>query len=93
MLDRFLMTSEYFKEKRLSAGLTQLEVSDALGFKSPQIVSNWERGQCAPPTQCIGDLIELYSLNAAEVVDIITEENKRYLQTLLKVKVSSAKLG
>ena len=36
------------KKMRLKAGLSQRDVSTALGYTSPQYVSNWERGKSHP---------------------------------------------
>ena len=36
----------YLKSKRTKAQLSQTEVSEALGYTSPQFISNFERGLC-----------------------------------------------
>lgn len=41
------------REFRRKAGITQHELSDALGYESAQFVSNWERGISTPPSKTI----------------------------------------
>lgn len=53
----------YAKNLRSRAGLSQLDVSKALGFKSGQVVSNWERGFCYPPLESLKTLSGLYRVN------------------------------
>lgn len=79
MLRKFERTSKYFREKRLEAGFTQSELARVLGFTSAQIVSNWERGVCAPPMASLKPMIRFLKLDPIEVTDIITEENRRFL--------------
>ncbi|NCN39611.1 helix-turn-helix transcriptional regulator [bacterium] len=81
---RFEKIGHYFKQIRLDQGLTQSQLANLLGFKSAQIVSNWERGQCAPPTNSIGELIQHFNLDMNEVLDMITAANRDYLQQEFK---------
>lgn len=59
------------KKYREAKGLTQKEVTDHLGFKSPQFISNIERGLAAIPFYAIKDLyfIPKNKLIAAMVKD------------------------
>lgn len=36
---------EFLKQKRIEAGISQAKISDALGFTTPQYISNIERGK------------------------------------------------
>lgn len=76
---RFRDIGEFFKNARTAAGVSQAELSKILGFKSSQIVSNWERGLCAPPLKSVSKMIEVFELEASEVIDVITQANRRYL--------------
>lgn len=93
MLQRFEKIGQYFKNKRLELGFTQSELASSLGFKSAQIVSNWERGLCAPPLQSIGMIVEKFGLDVEEVLDIITQENREYLLQQMTAKTSKKKTG
>lgn len=39
---------KYLAEQRMSAGISQKQISDKLGLKSSQYISNVERGMCLP---------------------------------------------
>jgi len=86
---KFEFTSKYFRQKRLDAGLTQSELAQALGFSSAQIVSNWERGVCAPPMASLRPMIKALKLDPEEVTEVITEENKKVLREMLSSRRSS----
>ena len=78
--------AEFFKNKREEKGLTQEAVSKALGYKSKQIVSNWERGLCLPPVNSLHDLTKLLSLKNDDVVKIFLKETEIVLNSHLKGK-------
>jgi transcriptional regulator with XRE-family HTH domain len=75
--------NDYLREKRVDAGLSQLDVARVLGYASPQFVSNWERGLVSPPLETIGVLIDLYKIPAGEVIDRILDETRDYLESHL----------
>ncbi len=52
--------AELLKQKRIKAGLSQRDVSNALGYSTPQFISNWERGVSTPPMDAMPKLAELY---------------------------------
>lgn len=80
---KFEVTSKYFRQKRIDAGLTQSELARSLGFTSAQIVSNWERGICAPPLASLRLMVKVLKLDVEEVTSVITDENKRVLMEML----------
>lgn len=82
---RLVMNSlnDFLREKRINSGLSQLDVARALGYSSPQFVSNWERGLVSPPLETISVLIDLYKIPTNEVVSRILAETKDYLETSL----------
>lgn len=73
----------YLKDKRIQSGLTQSEVSTALGYTTPQFVSNFERGLCSPPLQALAILVSLYKINPEELIDIILDHEKIMLRETL----------
>ncbi len=77
---RFERLAVYFKNVRLQRGMSQLELARQLGFQSAQIVSNWERGLCAPPMNAMVKMVSMFSLAQNEVMDMILEENKKLLE-------------
>lgn len=68
-----------WKSLRERAGLTQREVSDALGYSTPQFISNVERGRCRFPIQKLPKIRKLYRLSVDQVVDLIVKEEKQGL--------------
>ncbi len=76
----------FFKEKREAAGLTQLALSHKLKYGSKQIVSNWERGLCAPPLNKLARLVQILDLNDREVIKIFLEETEKHLKQKLRKK-------
>ena len=81
----------YLKDKREALGFTQRDVSDFLGYKSPQFVSNVERGLCQLPLKAVRKLITFYKLEAKEVYDILLCEQEQVLRSAL-LKRSGPKL-
>ena len=76
---------EYLRIKRVDAGLSQKQVADKLKYSTPQFVSNFERGLCAPPMKALRVLIRLYDLNAAEFTNFVLELQEEYLKRELQV--------
>lgn len=68
-----------WKSLRERAGLTQREVSDALGYSTPQFISNVERGRCRFPIQKLPKIRKLYRLSVDQVVELIVKEEKQGL--------------
>lgn len=71
-----------WKQLRERAGLTQREVSDALGYSTPQFISNVERGRCRFPIQKLSKIRKLYRMSVEQTVNMIVAEER---QDLLKV--------
>jgi transcriptional regulator with XRE-family HTH domain len=76
----------YLKNKRIEAGLNQNEVAKALGYKTAQFVSNWERGLCSPPAEKFYEIIKLYKLNKNEFVEFLLDLEESGLRSLVKQK-------
>ncbi|MCB9025345.1 MAG: helix-turn-helix transcriptional regulator [Bdellovibrionaceae bacterium] len=84
---------KYFKKYREKKGLQQKDVANALGYSSPQFISNMERGLCMPPISKLKKLISLYDMPAEEVLNIILEEQKKVISQAIVGKKAAAKLG
>lgn len=70
----------YLREKREAQKLTQSEVAKILGYKSPQFISNWERNEAQPPIEAIRTLIQVYKLSKTEIIEMLIEGNKQFLE-------------
>ncbi|MBX3021000.1 MAG: helix-turn-helix transcriptional regulator [Bdellovibrionales bacterium] len=68
-----------WKSLRERAGLTQSEVSRALGYSTPQFISNVERGRCRFPVQKLPKIRKLYRMSVDQVVEMIVKEEKQGL--------------
>lgn len=76
----------HWKNLREKAGLTQREVSDSLGYSTPQFISNVERGRCRFPVQKLAKIKKLYRLSVDQMIDLILSEEKQALIKVLKRK-------
>jgi transcriptional regulator with XRE-family HTH domain len=85
----FKAIGKYFKDGRMSCGLTQEQVSGYLGYLSKQIVSNWERGLCAPPLHELSSLITVLKLDRKTVIDLFMSARKYELLEVLRSKNGS----
>ncbi len=68
------MIGELIKEKRESAGLTQSQLAQKLGYDSPQFVSLVERGLSKPPYEMIGKLVVLVGLPEKRIIKFLNNE-------------------
>lgn len=66
----------FLKEQRENKGLTQAHVAEKLGYGSPQFISNIERGISRVPIKSLRQFIEVYDLQANDVIDILLEEKR-----------------
>ncbi|MEN0060017.1 MAG: helix-turn-helix transcriptional regulator [Bdellovibrio sp.] len=81
----------YLSQKRLEAGLSQRNVSDHLGYSTPQFVSNWERGVSHPPIGQIKSLAKLYKIDAEEVFKILLKETLKEVEADLRQRFEVVK--
>lgn len=74
---------DFLKETRESSHLTQAEVSERLGYSSPQFISNIERGISVIPLKTLAKMVSLYKANPEIVVRIILDSQKKLLREKL----------
>ncbi len=77
---------EYLRQKRIKAKLTQGKVALSLGYKTPQFVSNWERGLASPPLDKISRLVQLYKLDPEEIIGLLMNEQEQILRHALSTR-------
>lgn len=76
---------QLFKEARMRSGFTQMEISNKLGFKSPQFISNVERNLAKVPTDKFAKLKPLLGENALKrVIDARVDAYRKELRATLK---------
>ncbi len=69
-----MLLEDYLKEKRAGAKLSQKDVSNKLGYKTSQFISNWERGLSTPPITVIKKLAGIYNVPAKEMFDEVLKD-------------------
>ena len=62
---------EFLKRSRVRAGLSQRDVANHLKYKTPQFISNWERGLSGPPISEIKKLSGLYKINSDDLYQVM----------------------
>jgi transcriptional regulator with XRE-family HTH domain len=83
MKELFKVLGDFLQARRIKAGLSQGDVATKLGYSSPQFISNFERGLCAPPLNKLKMLVALYDLNGEEVMKLLLREHERHLRKSL----------
>lgn len=86
---RYTVLGEYLQKMRTEAGLTQREVSLALGYSSAQFISNFERGIAVPPLNKLKVLIKMYNMPVETVLNIILDTEREIMSNALKAKSRS----
>jgi transcriptional regulator with XRE-family HTH domain len=82
---------KYLKDKRVEAGLTQIEVSQYCGFGNSQFISNIERGCCWPPMDSLRKMAELYDIEPMDVLSLLVEAKKQIWANELGIKISTVR--
>lgn len=83
MKELFSVLGEFLQARRIKMGLSQGDVAKKLGYSSPQFVSNFERGLCAPPLNKLKLLLQLYGLSGDEVLKLMMKEHEKHLRKAL----------
>lgn len=69
----------FLKKLRLKSGLSQGDVAKQLHYKSPQFISNWERGLSTPTVNSFQDLANLYDVKVEIVFNAYMKSLKQEL--------------
>lgn len=85
------MLAEFLKQKRVTAGLSQRDVADKLGYSTPQFISNWERGVSHPPISALKKLGELYKISAEDLFEVTLDATIQEVTQDLRRKFASSK--
>ncbi len=78
---------EFLREKRLLVELSQTEVARILKCRS-QFISNWERGDSAPPWRLLKILVRVYKIDESEMMDFLLSEQTKFIRKQLGFKKS-----
>jgi transcriptional regulator with XRE-family HTH domain len=78
---KFILISKFVREKRTKKNISQEALSQSLGYKNAQMISNVERGLAGIPPHCIKKLSELLEVPSYTVIETMVEDYRRYLET------------
>ncbi|NRA68155.1 MAG: helix-turn-helix transcriptional regulator [Pseudobacteriovorax sp.] len=67
----------WLQELRENKGLTQRELADILGLSTPQMISNWENGRCAPSFSQLAVLSKVFDVTQKEMIDKLMDEQRK----------------
>lgn len=81
---------DYLQNLRTKAGLSQGDVSEKLGYSTPQFISNWERGVSKPPVTVLKQLAKLYNKSAEQMFNEYLEQIHREVASDMKAKFKKA---
>lgn len=74
----------FLKDHRVKVGMSQMEVSKALGYTTSQFLSNCERGVSSLPLEKLPILLKLYRLRKKELIEFILRAQRNYLERELE---------
>lgn len=81
---------ELIKNTRLKKKMTQSHLAAALGYKSPQFVSLFERGHAEVPPIIIGKLVRLLGLPEDKIKSFLVERYSYKLKNEIQSGVEEA---
>ena len=76
----FMAIGRYLREKREKAALSQMDVSQKLGYTTSQFVSNFERGLCTPSWSALRILVKLYQIPELEILEFLLKEQENLIK-------------
>ncbi len=75
------IVGKFLRERRIKAGLTQMDVANTLQYSTAQFISNWERGISMPPLETLPKISSMMKVPAKDLIDVMS----RYQEQLLKL--------
>jgi len=82
----FANIGQYLKHCRDQLDISQKMIAKQVGYKSPQILSNIERGKQRIPGSKMGKFVKAYKADAKEIFTILVEANRQQLAADLGIK-------
>ncbi len=76
----------YLLKAREKKGLTQKQLAEKLGIVSAQLISNWERGLCAPPIKKISTLASVLDIKFDPTFDLVMKYKSEVARQKAAVK-------
>jgi transcriptional regulator with XRE-family HTH domain len=87
----FRNIAKLIKSKRLGhpKGYSQSELSNLLGYKNGQFISNVERGLCNIPLKMLSKIVEILDISPEELKNVILLDHGETLDNYLSLSTSS----
>ncbi len=63
-----------------------MDVSKALGYSSPQFISNWERDLSKPPLKILVKLLDFYGINKKEFIEYWVNDQRAVITKVIYKK-------
>jgi len=81
----FEAIAKLIRDKRMGhpKGYSQSELSQLLGYKNGQFISNVERALCNVPLKMLGRIAEILDITHAELKAAILEDHEKTLENFL----------
>ena len=74
----------FLKQQRIKNGLSQKKVSQYLGYKNGQYISNIERGLSFPPFAKLSQIAKLYKIPKGPLVKRVTQlKTEKWLKSMI----------
>lgn len=68
-------TGLFIRQQRMNIGITQNELADVFGFRTPQFVSNWERGRSSPPMHTLAKLCDVLKVSKEALISKMLDDS------------------
>ena len=85
---QFYQLGYFVKSKRLEHGITQEQLSKALGYKNGQFVSNLERGIAGVPHEKVGELAKILKSDVEIIIEKMVDDFKINLKDCINMEFS-----
>jgi transcriptional regulator with XRE-family HTH domain len=73
------IVGKFLRERRVKAGLTQMDVATSLSYTTAQFISNWERGISMPPLETLPKISGLLKIPPKEIIAVISQYQEQLL--------------
>lgn len=71
---------KFLRERRIKAGLTQMDVASQLEYSTAQFISNWERGISMPPLDTLPKLSGLLKIAPKDIIGVIVSYQEQMVR-------------
>lgn len=84
MSKKFSNIASLVREGRSANNLSQVQLSEVLGYKNGQFISNVERGLCSIPISKINSLAKAIKTDSNIIVTAMVADEEAYLRSIIQ---------